>query len=549
MRTLNKRLLLAWVLSTLPAYIVMGFLDAYYKTGVENLFISLISQSLITLFVYFLLGRLVLKFQHQQMETILSCVLGMAVLGFFIGLVTMASRFPNEFDIFTYVLPSTTLLFFVIGALAALPASIGLLSTARRYGFRATRFYKFVDANLGGIVIALLFFSVYFLLATIFNQPVFDFDDIYFDTDSALYRYRFGTEFYKDYYDRIVHPYVLIIVRPWVWMVSLLLKGDMLYGAFVITALTGALCVFLVWYFVRETTSNSLYALLIAGLFGTSTSQLAFGSLIENYIFLGATALIFIVLLLKDKPMVMLVIAGLVSFGITVSNIAQTVIAHFMVKRNIPQLIKYGLIVGVFIIPLNLLNNFIYPDAHPYLWEVSTLKFEEKNDFEPTLLRANFISRVMVMHSFVAPDPLLIKEDIPYLKVWLFRAAQKQDLLEISRYETTLGKGLVVIWLFFVALGGVLFLKNLFKQDNRFSFAFILIVLFSFALHMRYGRDVFLYSTNWTYAITLFLALAWRELSNKRWFQIPLLTFIVLQMINNARLILFMLLAAYIHLR
>ncbi|MBI3170865.1 MAG: hypothetical protein HYZ22_20485 [Chloroflexi bacterium] len=549
MRTLNKRLLLAWVLGIFPAYIAMGFLDAYYKTGVETLFASLIAQSLIVLLVYFLLGKLAVKFQHQRVEAILSSVLGIAVLAFFVGLVNMASRFPNQFDISTYVLPSTALPFFIVGVAVAFPAVMGLLPAAWRYHFQQTRFYKFVDANLGGIVIALLFLLIYFLLATIFNQPVFEFDDIFFDTDSALYRYRFGTEFYKDYYERTVHPYVLIIVRPLVWMVSLLLKRDMLYGAFAVTALTGALCVFLVWYFVRETTSNSLYPLLIAGLFGASTSQLAFGSLIENYIFLGAAALIFIVLLLKDKPMYMLVIAGLASFGITVSNIAQTVIAHFMVKRNIPQLIKYGLIVGAFIIPLNLLNNVIYPDAHPYLWEVSTLKFEEKNVFGPSVLRANLLSRVMLLHSFVSPDPLLIKEDIPFLKIWMFRAALKNAPLEIARYKTTLGNVLVAVWLLFIAVGGVLFLKNLFKQDNRFSFAFILTILFFFILHMRYGRDVFLYSANWTYAVTLFLALAWREISGKRWFQIPLLTFIIFQMVNNSRLILIMLLASYMHLR
>ncbi|GAB4499155.1 MAG: hypothetical protein OHK003_13920 [Anaerolineales bacterium] len=549
MQTLNKRLLLAWALGAFPAYIAMGFLDAYYKTGVEILIVSLILQSLTTLFTYFFLGKLVLKYQNKRIEAFLSVALGIAVISFFIGIVNMASRFSNQFDISTYILPATTLPFFIAGVVAAFPAAVRLVSVARYYHFKQTRLYKFVDVNLGGMIIALLFFFIYFLLATIFNQPAFDFDDIYFDTDSALYRYRFGTEFYKDYYDRTVHPYVLIIVRPLVWMTSLLLKGDMLYGVFFVTALTGALCVFLVWYFVRQTTPNLLYALLIAGLFGASTSQLAFGSLIENYIFLGAAALIFIVLLLKDKPMYMLVIAGLVSFGITISNIAQTVIAHFMVKRNILQLIKYGLIVGVFIIPLNLLNNFIYPDAHPYLWDVSTLQFEEKNVFQPTILRANYLSRVMLMHSFVAPDPLLIKEDIPYLKVWLFRAVQKQNLLEIARYETTLGKNLVAVWLLFAALGGVLFLKNIFKHDNRFSFAFILIVLFSFALHMRYGRDVFLYSTNWTYAITLFLALAWREISDRRWFQIPLFVFIVFQLINNARLIHFMLLSAYLHLR
>ncbi|MCK6584380.1 MAG: hypothetical protein L6Q49_14890, partial [Anaerolineales bacterium] len=297
------------------------------------------------------------------------------------------------------------------------------------------------------------------------------------------------------------------------------------------------------------TTRNPLYASLITALFGASTSQLAFGSLIENYIFLGAAALIFIVLLLKDKPLHMLVAAGLVSFGVTVSNIAQTVIAHFMVKRSFSQLIKYGLIVGALVIPLNLLNNFIYPKAHPYLWEVSTLQYEEKNVFEPTLQRANYLGRVMLLHSFVSPDPLLLKEDIPFLKVWMFRAALKKAPLQIARYETSLGNALVTAWLGFAAIGGFLFLKNVLRQDNRFPFAFILTCLFFFVLHMRYGRDVFLYSVNWTYAITLFLALAWRELSGKRWFQFSLLGFISLLMLNNSRLILIMLWASYMHLR
>jgi hypothetical protein len=245
----------------------------------------------------------------------------------------------------------------------------------------------------------------------------------------------------------------------------------------------------------------------------------------------------------------MLAVAGLVSFGITVSNIAQTVIAHFMVKRSLPQLIKYGLIVGALVVPLNLLNNAIYPQAHPYLWEVSTLQYEEKNVFEPTLQRANYLGRVMLLHSFVSPDPLLLKEDIPFLKVWMFRAALKKAPLQIARYETFLGNALVIAWLGLVAVGGVLFLKNLFKQDNGFPFAFILTCLFFFALHMRYGRDVFLYSVNWTYAITLFLALAWRELSDKRWFQISLLSFVVLLMANNTRLISLMLWASYVHIR
>lgn len=546
---LNKRLLPAWALGLPISYIALGFLDAYYTSVFEIILVSFFVSTFVSLSIHFALLRLVRKIKTRRVDAVLSMLMGGAVLAFFASLINMASRFPRQFDITAYQLSVETWIGFIIGVLIALPTAMWVVPAARRANLQQTRLYKFVNKNLGGLVIAALFFSIYFLLASIFNQPVFNFDDIFFDTDSRLYRFRFGTELYKDYYERTVHPYVLIIVRPWVGLVSLFLKGDMLYGAFIVTALTGALCVFLVWYFVKESSSNRLYALMIAALFGASASQLAFGSLIENYIFLAATALIFMVMLLKNSPMYALVIAGTAAFGITISNIAQTVIAHFMVKRSIPQLIKYGLIVGVLIVPLNLLNNAIYPGAHPYLWAVDTLQYEEKNVFEPTLQRANFLGRVMLLHSFVSPDPLMLKEDIPFLKLWMFRAALKKAPLQIARYETDLGNALVAVWLGFVAVGGVLFLKNLFKQDNRFPFAFILITLFSFALHMRYGRDVFLYSANWTYAITLFLALAWQELSGRRWFQVSLLAFVALLMVNNSRLILLMLWASWMHIR
>jgi hypothetical protein len=546
---LNKRLITAWALSVPVSYAALGFLDMYYTTRFEILLVTLLVHTLASLTTYFLLNRLARQFQKNPINAALALAVTVATFLFFAGLVNMASQFPRLFDISAYVLLPETRFSFLAGLAVALPVSFLGYRAARRANIQQTRFYRVVDENLAGMVIAAIFFGVYFLLASIFNQPVFRFDDIFFDTDSVLYRQRFGTELYKDYYERTVHPYVLILVRPWVWIISLFLKGDTMNGAIILTALSGAMCVFLIWYFVKNSRTNSLYAMLIAVLFGASAAHIIFSSLIENYIFLALTALIYMVLLLKNSPMYALVITGLAAFGVTISNIAQTVIAYFMVKRNIPQLIKYGLIVGALIVPLNLLNNFIYPGAHPYLWAVETLQYEEKNVFEPTFQRANFLGRVMLLHSFVSPDPLLESNYNPILRVWMFRAALKKAPLEIARYETDLGNVLVAVWLVLVAVGGLLFLKNLFKQDNGFSFAFILIALFSFVLHMRYGRDVFLYSANWTYAITLFLALAWKELSDKRWFQVSLLTFVSLLMINNSRLILLMLWSSWMHTR
>jgi hypothetical protein len=285
--------------------------------------------------------------------------------------------------------------------------------------------------------------------------------------------------------------------------------------------------------------------MLTAALLGASAAHLVFGSLIETYIFLAAVTLVFMVLLLRDKPLFALVITGTISFGITLTNFVQTAIAFIVVKRDFKQWLKYGLIVGALVIPLALLNNFIYPNSQPFFFIPSNLTSETGNTFTPSVARGAAVLRVMFLHSIVAPDPLILKEEIPFLKVWIFKA----EPMRMSEYHTWLGKTLAFAWLGLLLLGGFLFLKNLKKEDNRFTFAFILILLFNFLLHLRYGKDIFLYSTNWTYAIILFLGLAWKEMANKRWFQIVLLVFLTLLMVNNSRLIFTMLSTSALHIK
>jgi len=284
---------------------------------------------------------------------------------------------------------------------------------------------------------------------------------------------------------------------------------------------------------------------LIASLLGASAAHLVFGSLIETYIFLAAVAMTFMVLLLKDKPLFMLIITGVLSFGITLTNIIQTVIAFIFVKRDFKQWIKYGLVVGVLVIPLTLLNNFVYPDSQPYFFVPSSYTAEADNTFAPSIARGTAILRVMFLHSIVAPDPLILKEEIPFLKVWIFKA----EPMRLSEYKTPFGTTLALVWIVLFLLGGFLFLMNLKTADNRFPLAFILILFFNFALHLRYGKDVFLYAANWTYGIILFFALAWKELADIKWFQIVLLVFVALLLVNNSRLILTMLETSALHVK
>lgn len=530
-------LFFAFLIGIPCSYFLSSFLSNFYIASYQIFIITLVSQ----------VGFTFLAFQwisaHQtekRLDIFLKLTLFGTLTAWTLYLFRLADQFPSLFEAWFYQIESNQYLVFAIALLLSIPII---------FWINAKKFFHAHTNKLDGIWLAFIFFINYLLLVSIFNQPAFDVDDIFFDADGLLWRWRFATENVRDYYFRPVHPFVLIIIRPLVWLISIFLNSDSLYATFILVAFAGALCVFLVWHFIKHTTQNLTYALLIATLFGASTAQLVFSSLIETYIFLAATALIFITALLKDKPFYVFVITGLVSFGITVSNFAQTIIAYFFIKRDFKQLIKYGLIVLALIVPLTLLNNFIYPNSQPYFWELSTFEGEGSNSFTATLQRANYLGRVMVLNSIVAPQPLILEEEIPFLKVWMFRASVEDGMIRIAKYETFLGNFLAYIWLGFILLGGFSFLKNFKKSDNRFSLTFILILLFNFFLHLQYGKDVFLYSVNWTYALILFLALAWQELANKTWFKIALLTFTILVITNNSQLILTLLTTSAQHIK
>lgn len=541
MQSFDKRLPLAWLLGIPVTYFIAAYLENFYQTSSQIALWTAIIHCLVNLFGYYLFGRGLKEFRSNRVNAGIGAVLFAALTVFVPAVYYMAKPFTNLFDASVFHLGAAARVPFAFALLPSFLIAMAALSAAKKKNWKESGFGRFVDENLGGLMLALLFFCVYLIFASIFNRPSFNADDIFFDADGRLYRWRFATENYRDYYWRPAHPFILLIVRPLVWLLALLFKGDTLFAAFTLNALTGALCVFLAWYFVKHSVGNPLFALLIAALFGASSTQLAFGSIIESYIYLSAIALVFLVLLLRDKPLSMQVIAGLVTFGITISNVVQTFIAHLFVKRNIRQIIIFGVIIGALVVPLSLLNNFIYPESQPYFWDFAMLEGEGHNQFPPTLQRADYLVRVMALHSFVAPTPLILHDESPFAKVWMFRAAIKKDPMQIARYNTPLGEGLVIVWAGLLLLGGVFFLKNVLKQDNGYFLAFIATLLFFFSLHLRYGKDVFLYATNWTYAILLFLALSWRELADKRWFQVLLLFFVLLLLINNSQLYLTML--------
>jgi len=533
----RRRVFGAWLFAFFASSLLIGFLDNFYSTAIEVIVLTVLAQAVFGVGGYFLMGRVRRVADERWFDALVHGALFVMLIGFIIWLF-QTSRIVSLFPVSYFILNEETSGVFLFVSLFALPWQAWLHLKLKFSGFynrvKQTKIYTYVSANLAGFSLALTFFVLYLVFASVINDPRFDVDDIFFDADGMNYRMRLTTDTWRDYYWRSVHPFMILLFKPPVDLIAFFLKGNKLWGAYVFVALGGAACVYLAWMFIKSATGNSVYASLIAALLGLTASHLVFGSLLESYIFLAASLLLFFVLLLKDKPLPPLIAASLVTIGITHTNFAQNVIALFAVKPNIKQMIRFVTSVLVFLVLFTLLNNLLYPDAHPFFFVPSTLQAEQANFFPLNSLRVVGLIRGFAFHNIVAPTPIFYDKDIPFIQFRFF----KPEIEEISRYDLPVQNITVWFWLMLLILGTILFLLTIKKnQYLRLSLALAGGILLNVALHLRYGKELFLYSQNWTYALVLFLALSWRTLGEKRWFQIVLLAFLTLLIWNNGILL------------
>ena len=535
---LHTRLFFGWLFSTTVIFFILGFLDKFYSKPFEIACLSILLQLLIGQVGYFFAGKIKRFLMKGLFDIVIIVFLFLLLFVFAASIFKMGKQFPGLLAPSVFTLNSDLFPVFLIANVLLFPWQAWVLyklkSTQLFTKLKETKIYGFVDVNVQGILLATAFFSIYLLIASILNNPLFDVDDVFFDADVLNWRLRLTTDNWQDYYWRSVHPFVLLLLKPPIDLIATLLKGDKLFGAHIVVALGGALCVFLTWKIMKSTTQSQIYAVLIASMLGLSTSHIIFGSLIETYIFLAASLLLFYLFLIEEKPFSVLVLVGLVSIGITYTNFSQNVVAFFAVKLKIKLIFQYIASVLVLLVLLSMANNLIYPGAHPFFFIPSALLAEEQNIFPLNMLRVQALVRAFLFHNVVAPTPILYTGDIPFTQFRFF----KPEIDKLSGYDTILQTFTAWFWLGLILLGIIAFLMNYKKyKSNKLSLALFGCMLLNVGIHVRYGKELFLYSPNWTYALILLLALAWQGFSKYKWFLIVLFIFLVFLAFNNSLLL------------
>jgi hypothetical protein len=177
----NPRVFFAWILSVTFTSFVLGFLGGFYFTFFEIILLTVVLQSLIGLFIHLLFGKAKQLHVSQPVDLALALALFLVLAAFALTMFGMAKQFPRLFDAGYFVLKNGQLVPFIAGSVLVLPCLAWGLRFVNQSSVKQTAAYHFMNEIVAGLLIAGFFFIVYLIIASIFNQPVFDVDDIFFD--------------------------------------------------------------------------------------------------------------------------------------------------------------------------------------------------------------------------------------------------------------------------------------------------------------------------------------------------------------------------------
>jgi hypothetical protein len=380
------------------------------------------------------------------------------------------------------------------------------------------------NQNFDGLVLFLLFSLGYFLIAGILNKTGVNTNNIYFSADSGSWYLRMASIEGWDTGTRAIHPFSHLLFRPSITLLSMLTGGDRFHAALLLLAAVGGGCVFLMWKIVRLLTENPPYAVLCASLLGLSASHLIFSSILETYIFSTFFLLLFIWLVLENKSNALLIAAGTITFGITLTNIVQQGLTFLFVKRDIKRTaLVFGLVL-LFSVGLNLVSKFIYP-VTDYFFIPQNLAGEERFSREVNLQRVGLVAENLFMYNIAAPQPYLsIRNEMPRFN---FLNGSIQNYVWFG-WAAVFGWGLVLL-----LLPAHLFHLSRSARDASLLTALAACLLFNFLLQLGYGVEPFLYSPGWTYALVLLAALAFRDTAKRIEALAGFLFLVTFIMLNN----------------
>jgi len=356
-----------------------------------------------------------------------------------------------------------------------------------------------------------------------------------------------GNQFHKG-----SHPLLLIGLVPLAVFLSFFTHSKVL-GVVLLGSLAGGLAVLLASFCIWNLTRSYLITVLYSCIFGLSLSQLIFSSLPESYVFsacgIVATYLLFTICLKQQKLYFPYWVAvGILSFGITITNFAQTLICFsaiiWILNSNLTSKIQFaaqltrscksiatylGTVVAIAIV-LSLLQTQIFMDAKYFF--LPSMVGTESESLETLILTSPLlvfqeIFKHFFLVNFIAADPFAGNDyEFPSRVLLGF-------FIRPPNYSFS-GVLALSLWLSLYSLGLV---KNIVVgRKTIFLGAIATAVLFNASLHSVFGtHEMFLYTCDFTFPVLL-LGVN-QSVFHRYFFQGSLALLVVLMAYNNLTII------------
>ncbi len=532
-------------------YLLVGFLERFYPASLQVGGLAFAFAVIFSILLFYLLKHVGLSWKRGFLSHHFTRVQLALLLLFVAAVGALGLQFPNLFNVEHMTLSSQRLPYAATGLLVGVAWSARMREEIERRGWllwlRQNGLTARLRAQFPGLFLGATMFFVYGLLGLTLNQPDYNTNNVFFAADTDSWRLRLGTQDGYLVSMRAVHPLAFLLIRPLVGALTLVTNGDWYYAALLTVALAGSASVYLCWYLIRGFVRHEEFAFACALILGISTTYLVFGALIESYVFSSLGLLLFCALLQKhhDSPD-RLVPAGILTFGITLTNFAQSILLLCFYNPRAKLIVRYVVLVLSISVLLNIINLVLFPASRPFFSpsDVAVERTSTQSIFQQTPSKAwrrvYLVAREMGLYSVVAPIPYQVwvdKEGRGAFPKFNFFAYRKEDFL-YSEYRGT-GTLVALMWVTLVLGAALLFLWNLFSRrrqgwaGKRFSLGLLACLAYNLMLHLNYGYEPFLYAANWTYALLLFVSLSLGELADRRWLRAFLLAFLLLLMANN----------------
>lgn len=551
--------LLSFLITLNFTYSAVGFLREVLRTPFGMFLFTAVFMTLGTTIGCFLVQRVANSLCDGFLSKPLNVILALSLPALWVALIIAAARFSSmsvldHFRIFREWMPLFLLTAFISATLALFllthhsPLTTRISSLFHPSSFIPSTLLRASLHHSPGLYAAGMFFLIELIISRALNHPALETNTVLFEADAGPWMTILASPESAPI-NRAVHPLSLILIRPLVRLVSGLMGEHYALGGMLVVSAMAGLCVFMTWLFVKRATNSKTYAFLFAVMLGSTATHLLFGSLAENYIF-GASALIFFFLLLQSNEtrFSVLVPAGLLLFGITLTNIAQGVIALFFNKFGFKRLIQYSLITLALGILLTIATHVIYPKSITFFFLPDDIAFEfnfvspdnagvlsdpiRLSDPQSVTRKLNVVSRSVLLYGVVGPKVIEAVSDRPPfptidLKTFDVRTGNLASYKGFSNLA-------LAAWLILLAGAFGMFVKNIRSSKHTPLMLSLLGALgFNFLLHLFYGTELFLYTSYWVYAFVLFIALAFSDFAEKAWLQWVLALILLALMVNN----------------